>query len=50
MASTIQSDGSDIVSVPLNKDFKKGIFVAMSDDRTYHYYRWEDIAKKLITK
>lgn len=39
-----QSDGSDIVSIPLNDDFKHGIFVAMSDDRTFHFYRWEDMA------
>ena len=43
--STNQSDGSDMVSVPLNKDFKHGLFVAMSDDKTFHFYRWEDLAK-----
>lgn len=41
-----QSDGSDVVSVPLNKTFKHGLFVVMSDDKTFHYYRWEDIAGK----
>lgn len=40
------SDGSDIVSIPLNDTFKHGLFVVMSDDRTFHYYRWEDIAGK----
>ncbi len=44
--STNQSDGSDIVSVPLNEDFKHGLFVAMSDDKTFHLYRWEDIVGK----
>jgi 3-phytase len=38
-----ESDGCDLVSVGLNDMFSKGLFVAMSDDRTYHYYRWEDI-------
>ncbi|HET8828126.1 MAG TPA: phytase, partial [Pelobium sp.] len=47
-ASTNQSDGSDVVSVPLNQDFKHGLFVAMSDDKTFHLYRWEDIAGKLL--
>lgn len=42
--STNQSDGSDVVSIPLNDDFKHGLFVAMSDDKTFHFYRWEDIA------
>lgn len=41
-----QSDGSDVVSIPLNDTFKHGLFVAMSDDKTFHYYRWEDIAGK----
>lgn len=42
--STNNSDGSETVSVPLNEDFKHGLFVAMSDDKTFQYYRWEDIA------
>ena len=46
--STNQSDGSETVSVPLNEDFKHGLFVAMSDDRTFHYYRWEDIAGTML--
>ncbi|MEJ5053883.1 phytase [Sphingobacterium sp. MYb382] len=41
-----QSDGSDVVNVRLNDTFKHGLFVAMSDDKTFHYYRWEDIAGK----
>jgi len=45
--STKQSDGSDIFSFPLNNDFKYGIFIAMSNDKTFHFYRWEDVAKKL---
>lgn len=46
--ATNQSDGSDIVSVPLNEDFKHGLFVAMSDDKTFQLYRWEDIAGRLL--
>ncbi|MEJ2904645.1 phytase [Pedobacter panaciterrae] len=46
--STNQSDGSDIYSKPLNADFKHGIFVAMSDNKTFQYYRWEDLAGKLL--
>lgn len=41
-----ESDGSDVVNVPLNDTFKHGLFVVMSTDRTFHYYRWEDIAGK----
>lgn len=39
-----KSDGSDMVSIPLNATFRHGLFVVMSDDKTFHYYRWEDIA------
>lgn len=46
--STNNSDGSDIYSAPLNHDFKHGIFVAMSDDKTFQLYRWEDLAGKLL--
>lgn len=42
--STNNSDGSETVAIPLNEDFQHGLFVAMSDDKTFHYYRWEDIA------
>lgn len=43
--STLESDGSDVVSVPLNNVFKKGVFIAMSTDKCFHYYKWEDIMK-----
>jgi 3-phytase len=38
-----ESDGSDITHIPLNDTFAQGLFVAMSDDKTFHYYRVEDI-------
>nr|WP_044175681.1 phytase [Flectobacillus major] len=40
------SDGSETIAIPFNKTFKKGLFVVMSDDKTFHFYRWEDIAGK----
>ena len=42
--STSESDGSDVTNVPLNSDFEHGLFVAMSDDGTFHFYKWQDIA------
>lgn len=45
-----QSDGSDVVSAKLNNTFKHGLFVAMSDDKTFHYYRWEDLAGNDLKK
>ena len=41
-ASSLESDGSEVLHLPLNNTFKKGIFVAMSTDGTFHYYRLED--------
>ncbi|NVK83708.1 MAG: phytase, partial [Cytophagia bacterium] len=48
--STNESDGSEITSVPLNDTFKKGLFVAMSDNKTFQYYRVEDILDTLLMK
>ncbi|WP_192346788.1 phytase [Algoriphagus sp. Y33] len=46
--STNSSDGSESISVPLGTDFPHGLFVAMSDDRTFQIYRWEDIAGSIL--
>ncbi len=43
-----QSDGSETVSVPLNRTFKHGLFIAMSDNRTFELYRLEDILQGLL--
>ncbi len=43
--STDQSDGSDVTSTSF-PGFKGGLFVAMSTNKTFQYYRWTDIAKK----
>ncbi len=42
--STSESDGSEVTNVSLNSDFKNGLFVAMSTNKTFQFYRWEDIA------
>ncbi len=42
--STHESDGSDIYSGYLNEQFPHGIFVAMSTNKTFQYYAWEQIA------
>ena len=38
------SDGSEVTNVNLGRQFPKGLFVVMSEGKTFHYYRWEDIA------
>lgn len=35
---TVESDGSEITHLRLNRRFKKGLFVAMSNNKTFHYY------------
>jgi 3-phytase len=42
--SAVDSDGNDATAVPL-PGFPRGLVVAMSTDRTFHYYAWEDIAR-----
>jgi len=42
--STNESDGSEVTNVPVDERFPSGIFIAMSDDQTFHYYSWDDIA------
>lgn len=48
--TTNESDGSEMSSLAFNKNFPNGLFVAMSDDKTFHLYRWEDIAGELFKK
>jgi 3-phytase len=43
--STLDSDGSDVTSFGELPGFPGGLFVAMSTDKTFHFYAWEDIAK-----
>ena len=43
LSSTVESDGSDVTSVSL-PGFPHGLFVAMSENKTFQFYRWEDIA------
>ncbi len=43
--SAMESDGSEVTSISL-PEFAGGMFVAMSTDKTFHIYRWADIAEK----
>jgi 3-phytase len=46
--AALESDGSDATSVPLGASFKRGLFVAMSTDKTFHYYQPADILGDLL--
>lgn len=41
--STQQSDGSDVTALPLGPGFPKGLFVAMSEGKVFHYYSFADL-------
>ena len=45
--STSESDGSDVTAIPLGDRFPKGVFVAMSNGMTFHYYAWNLIQKRI---
>lgn len=47
--STNNSDGSDVTSVVL-PGFKDGLFVAMSDNKTFQFYSWQQILERLSAK
>ena len=42
--AAIESDGSDVTHVPLGPNFANGLFVAMSNGKTFHLYSWDDLA------
>lgn len=41
--STVESDGSEVTSTAL-PGFPQGLFVAMSDDKTFQFYDWKAVA------
>lgn len=41
----VESDGNEVVNFDLGEPFSAGIFVAMSDDKTFHYYDWRKFQK-----
>jgi myo-inositol-hexaphosphate 3-phosphohydrolase len=45
-AKTIESDGSDILNRSFNPTFRNGLFVAMSSNKTFQFYKAEDIVVK----
>jgi 3-phytase len=48
--STNESDGSEVTNAALGERFPSGLFIAMSDNRTFHFYSWDDIAGEELTR
>ncbi|WP_026705327.1 phytase [Flavobacterium soli] len=47
--STVECDGADVTNINLNSQYKNGMFVAMSNGMTFHFYDWNQI-QELIDK
>ncbi|CAI8874953.1 phytase [Chryseobacterium sp. IT-36CA2] len=45
--STLESDGSEVTNVNLGPKFPKGVFVAMSNGRVFHFYDWRIVEKAI---
>jgi 3-phytase len=48
--STIECDGADVTSINLGGKYKNGLFVAMSNGMTFHYYAWDLMQKRINGK
>ncbi len=45
--NTRSSDGSESTSAALGEEFPSGVFVAMSDNKTFEIYDWRDLLEKI---
>lgn len=45
--SAMETDGIAVTAQPLGPRFPKGMLVMMSTDRTFHYYDWREVARRL---
>lgn len=45
--STSESDGSEVTNVNLGAQFPKGVFVAMSNGKVFHFYDWRMIEERI---
>ncbi|GLB52660.1 hypothetical protein NBRC110019_17000 [Neptunitalea chrysea] len=41
--STVETDGCDVVTVPLNKTFTQGLFAAMNDDASFYFFDYKKL-------
>ncbi|MEO1487575.1 MAG: phytase [Bacteroidota bacterium] len=42
---TTETDGCEVVTVPLGEAFPNGLFVAMNDDRDFYFYDLDRVLK-----
>ncbi len=42
--STVETDGCELLARPLGERFPEGVFIAMSEDTTFHYYDLRELS------
>lgn len=45
--AAVESDGSEVLSKPIGEKYPMGLFVAMSDDKTFHYYDMRELLEAI---
>ncbi|MFO0095805.1 MAG: phytase [Gemmatimonadaceae bacterium] len=45
--AALETDGLDVTASPLSPAFPEGLLVMMSTDKTFHFYDWRDVRKRL---
>jgi len=48
--SAIECDGLEVSPLALSDKFPKGVLVAMSNGKVFHYYDWRDIQAQIVKK
>ncbi|MBR06086.1 MAG: 3-phytase [Rickettsiales bacterium] len=48
--TAMSSDGSESTSITLGPEYPKGLFVAMSDNKTFEIYDWREFEKHIINR
>ncbi|MDT7832223.1 phytase [Flavobacteriaceae bacterium S356] len=43
--STLETDGCDVVTIPLNSTFSSGLFAAMNDQKDFYFYDLDKVIK-----
>jgi len=46
--STNKSDGSEVTNAAFGDLYPKGFFIAMSDNRTFQIYKWEQLEERIL--
>jgi 3-phytase len=45
--AALETDGLEVTATPLSPAFPDGLLVMMSTDKTFHFYDWRDVRKRL---